>query len=277
MKRVSEFVFAIAGAALLLGAPGAALAQAGSPGYATSGSAGGQVWKNPYGLCWRSGGAWTAANVIAECDPDLVPKPAPRAATPAPVIQAAPVPVAPPPAPIARVVDSDGDGVPDGQDLCPDTPRGVAVGARGCELDSDGDGVLDRADKCPGTRAGARIDAAGCEAAEVMVLKGVNFATNSARLTTGSATILDDAAATLLKRGDMRMEVAGHTDDRGSAERNRDLSQQRAEAVRRYLVSKGVSAASLSARGYGEESPLADNRSESGRAANRRVELRPVP
>ena len=276
MKRIPEFVLflSLAAAALLLGPAGTALAQ---DGYATSGSAGGQIWKNPFGLCWRSGAAWTPANAIAECDPDLVPKPAPRAAPPAPVIPDARAPVAPPPAPIARVVDSDGDGVPDGQDQCPNTPRGAPVNAQGCELDSDGDGVLDRLDRCPGTRTGARIDANGCEVAEVIVLKGVNFATNSARLTPGSTAILDEAAATLLKRGDARTEVAGYTDDRGSAARNVELSQQRAEAVRRYLVSKGVNASNLTARGYGQENPIADNRTESGRSANRRVELRPVP
>jgi len=257
----------------------------------------GTVWKNPYGLCWRTS-QWTPAKAIEECDPDLVRKPAAKPA-PAAAPAAAPVLV---PAP-ARPTDSDGDGVPDNLDRCPNTvagakvdaqgcepdsdgdgvvdrldkcpgtARGAKVNAQGCELDSDGDGVVDRLDKCPGTRSGAKVDASGCEILEAIVLKGVNFATNSATLAGGSAAVLDQAAASLAKRGDVKVEVGGHTDNRGSAARNRVLSQQRAETVMRYLVSKGVNAANLSARGYGQERPIADNATERGRAANRRVEL----
>ena len=266
--------------------------------YATSSVSGGVIWRNPFGLCWRAGTAWAPSKAVAECDPDLVAKPKPAAPAP----RAAP---APPPV-VAAIVDSDGDGVPDDRDKCPGTPRGAKVDANGCELDSDGDGVIDRLDKCPGTprgaavdaegceldsdhdgvvdrldkcpgtRAGAKVDTTGCEIQEVIVLKGVNFATNSARLTGNSTTILDEAAATLVKRGDVKTEVAGHTDNRGSAQRNRTLSQARAEAVMRYLVSKGVNANNLTAKGYGQDNPVADNATESGRAANRRVELRVI-
>jgi OOP family OmpA-OmpF porin len=173
---------------------------------------------------------------------------------------------------VARAADSDNDGVPDTADQCPGTPSGAAVDAVGCELDADRDGVVDRLDRCPGTAAGVPVDAAGC--AQPVVLKGVNFENNSARLTPASFAVLDEAAATLIKRGDVKVEVAGHTDSRGAAKLNQSLSQRRAEAVRAYLVSKGVPEASLSARGYGAEKPIADNRTASGRAANRRVELR---
>ena len=227
----------------------------------------GVIWKNPYGLCWRTS-QWTAAKALAECDPDLVPKPAaaPPRAAPAPAPAPAPVPVPP--------LDADGDGVPDGSDRCPGTPPGAKVNAQGCELDSDGDGVVDRLDKCPGSRPGARVDANGCEIQEVTVLKGVIFATNSATLTPQSMAILDETAATLARNPDVRAEVAGHTDSTGSAARNRALSQQRAESVVRYLVSKGANAANLTARGYGPDQPLADNRTAQGRSQNRRVELR---
>lgn len=205
----------------------------------------GTVWRNAYGECWRTS-QWTPAAALPGCDGALAPSPAPRpAAAPAPV----PVPVpaaAPAPAPV-RVV-----------------------------LDSDGDGVVDRLDRCPGTKPGAKVDANGCEIPEVIALKGVNFATNSATLTPGSSAILDEATAALVKRGDVRVEVAGHTDSRGVPARNVTLSQQRAESVMRYLVSKGVNSANLTARGYGQNSPVADNKTESGRAANRRVELRIV-
>jgi len=220
-------------AALLL-TPAATLAQnVQTDAYATSGPAG-QIWKNPFGLCWRTS-AWTPEKAIAECDPDLVKKPAPRAAAPAPAPAAAPpvvpapaaAPPPPPPAPIAAPVPPPPVVVP--------PPKPVP---------------------------------------EVVVLKGVNFANNSAQLTPGSSATLDQAAAALIRRGDIRAEVAGHTDSRGSPQYNRGLSQQRAEAVMRYLVSKGVNPANLSARGYGQDSPIDDNKTEKGRAANRRVELR---
>ncbi|MGE3162828.1 MAG: OmpA family protein [Burkholderiales bacterium] len=272
--RISTAIAHLAALALL-GLSGPAAAQA-TDAYATDSA--GRIVKSGFGLCWRTS-AWSPEKAIAECDPDLVRKPEP-APTPAPAPAAAPAPapiVVPPataPAAPAPVVDSDGDGVPDTLDRCPNTARGARVDASGCELDSDGDGVVDRLDRCPGTKAGVKVDPNGCEIPEIITLKGVNFATNSANLTPASAAILDEAAATLARRGNVRVEVAGHTDSRGSAARNRVLSQQRAESVMRYLVSKGVDPANLTARGYGPDSPVADNRTESGRAANRRVELR---
>ena len=137
--------------------------------------------------------------------------------------------------------------------------------------DSDRDGVPDARDRCPNTIAGAKVDADGCE---FVTLRGVNFANNSATLTPDSTAVLDQAAAGLLRRGDMKVEVAGHTDNRGTAALNRDLSQRRAEAVRSYLVSKGANGGNLTARGYGPDRPVADNKTANGRAENRRVELR---
>lgn len=264
-------VLPAAAAFVLLGFSGSPAAQGPvNDAYATDSS--GRIVRSGHDLCWRTS-AWTAAKAVAECDPDLLPRPAPKPApaAPAPVVVPAPVPVpaAPPP-----VLDSDGDGVPDNRDNCPNTVRGARVGADGCELDSDGDGVVDRLDRCPGTTRGVKVDKNGCEIPEIISLQGVNFATNSATLTAGSTATLDDAAQTLIKRGDVRVEVAGHTDNTGSAARNRVLSQQRAESVMKYLVSKGVNPANLSARGYGPDSPVADNKTARGRAANRRVELR---
>lgn len=246
-KRSTAAALAVLGLGM---ATGAGAQPASYDGYASS-SASGTVWMNPHGLCWRSG-SWTEQKAIPQCDPDLAPKPTPRAAAPVP----APVVVAPPPPPPA--------------------PKPIVAVAPPVQVDrdSDGDGVVDRLDQCPGTRAGAKVDAVGCEVAEVITLKGVNFATNSARLTPGSTKTLDAAAATLLKRGNVKTEIAGHTDDRGSNARNLTLSQQRAEAVVKYLVSKGVNPANLTARGYGEDRPVADNKTEAGRAENRRVELR---
>ena len=172
------------------------------------------------------------------------------------------------------VADSDGDGVPDDQDACPNTPRGVKVDARGCELDSDGDGVVDSRDRCPGTKAGVRVDVNGCEIRETINLPGVQFELNSDEIKSESFGVLNDAAATLNKHGDLIVEVAGHTDSSGSDSYNLSLSDRRAASVAAYLAGRGVAASRLQSRGYGETQPIADNSTAGGRAMNRRVELR---
>lgn len=185
-------------------------------------------------------------------------------------------------------LDTDGDGVFDGLDRCPGTQAGVKVDADGCPLDADGDGVPDPRDRCPSVAAPGTPD--GCPprastppasqpAAVVaptrLTLDGVNFDKASDRLRPGSLTILDNVAATLKEWGEVKVEVAGHTDSIGPTAFNRRLSQHRAEAVRAYLVGKGVAAGRLIARGYGESEPVADNKTAAGRAKNRRVELIP--
>ena len=139
--------------------------------------------------------------------------------------------------------------------------------------DTDGDGVLNEADACPDTVPGTTVDAAGCELQEVIVLKGVVFASGSDELIGDSAEILDAAAITLLRNPERHIEVGGHTDSQGAAGYNKQLSERRSQAVRQYLIGKGVAADHLSARGYGEERPVADNGTEEGRSLNRRVEL----
>jgi outer membrane protein OmpA-like peptidoglycan-associated protein len=177
-------------------------------------------------------------------------------------------------------VDLDEDGVPNAADKCPNTPAGERVDAVGCTLpkDSDGDGVLDPADKCPATPVGQRVDAIGCPVLftgvqRTLVLEGVNFETGSANLTDQSHNTLDRVAASLKAYPDLRVEIAGYTDSRGSSGVNLRLSQQRADAVRSYLVSQGVNPAQLRSRGYGAASPIASNTTAVGRARNRRVEL----
>ncbi|HET9463054.1 MAG TPA: OmpA family protein [Thiobacillus sp.] len=199
-------------------------------------------------------------------------------------------------------LDSDGDGVADSRDQCPNTPAGAKVNEQGCELDSDGDGVVDSQDKCPTTPVGRKVNADGCEldgdndgvvdgvdkcptvfaktadgcpegVPQKLVLEGVNFDNNQATLTPESFATLDQAAATLKEWGDVRVEVAGHTDSVGKDSYNLGLSQRRAEAVRQYLIEKGVPGNRLLARGYGETRPVADNATEEGRLKNRRVEL----
>ncbi len=173
--------------------------------------------------------------------------------------------------------DTDGDGVLDGADKCPNTPAGTRVDSFGCAPDSDGDGVTDDRDRCPNTVAGSRVDAVGCillfEAGKPLVLQGVNFELNKAVLLPQSLEILDQVAASLVANETVTVEVGGHTDGTGSRANNMRLSDARAKSVRDYLISKGVAAARLTAKGYGPDKPIAENTTATGRLANRRVEL----
>jgi len=178
-------------------------------------------------------------------------------------------------------VDSDHDGVADGIDKCPNTPPRTEVDSAGCQRasDADGDGIDDTKDKCPGTAAGTRVDAAGCpilftEAKTPVVLRGVTFETGRSALKPDSYTILDIVAASLVANPDIKIEIGGHTDATGASATNLRLSQARADAVRAYLASKGVAPERMVAKGYGASQPVAPNTTATGRAQNRRVELR---
>jgi len=186
--------------------------------------------------------------------------------------------------------DGDGDGVVDALDKCPTTPAGRAVNADGCEPDGDGDGVADALDKCPTVPAQTAdgcpppapvfapvvVPAPAAPMPATLVLTGVSFDNDQATLRPDAVAILDRAAATLQQWGTIKVEVAGHTDSWSDDDHNLRLSQRRAEAVRDYLVAKGIAADRLVAKGYGESRPIADNASEAGRALNRRVELVPL-
>lgn len=175
--------------------------------------------------------------------------------------------------------DSDGDGVRDGDDACPSTAAGSLVDRRGCPAtrmssDSDGDGVLNARDRCPGTQRDLQVDETGCVVAQNTALRGVTFEPDSSQLTVRGRQTLDDVASTLNGQESLKVEIAGHTDSVGSEAYNMLLSQQRAEAVRTYLVEKGVADERMSAVGYGELEPLESNETDEGRLANRRVEFR---
>lgn len=181
-------------------------------------------------------------------------------------------------------IDADGDGVVNTADACPDTPPGTAVDGRGCPMppDSDNDGVVDPSDDCPNTVANTRVDSRGCaiifEAGETnLVLDGVTFATGRATLTPDAMTILDRVAESLVNAKDVSVEVQGYTDNTGSRALNVRLSGRRADAVRQYLIQKGVPVTRLTARGYGPDSPIQPNATADGRARNRRVELKRAP
>ncbi len=173
--------------------------------------------------------------------------------------------------PLGCPLDSDGDGVPDYQDKCPGTLPGTKVSADGCPLDSDGDGVIDAKDQCPRTEPGRKVLENGCES---IVLEGVNFETNRSTLTPHAIQVCRSVADTLQRARDLEVELQGHTDSVGAAEYNQRLSQARAEAVRSCLIQNGVAASRLTARGYGEYQPVASNSSAEGRAKNRRTEMK---
>lgn len=190
------------------------------------------------------------------------------------------------PAPVAaapRAVDSDGDGLPDDRDACPTVAASTADGcpppAPVAQTDSDGDGVNDAQDDCPGTLPGLKVDARGCAVeteAQSVVLKGVTFLPGSATLTAEARTVLDGAAVALDGQKNLKVELGGYTDSQGKDATNLALSQRRANAARQYLIDQGIEADRLTAKGYGEASPIADNNTVEGRAENRRVELKVI-
>ncbi|HTG50877.1 MAG TPA: OmpA family protein [Gemmatimonadales bacterium] len=223
--------------------------------------------------------------------------------------------------------DSDGDAIPDGLDRCSETPKGATVDALGCPGDEDGDGVLDGLDRCPRTPTGTSTNATGCPttpgaapqaapqrapppaaprpegaaapgaaaagaaaaaappgnrpaagAAKGHIAPGVipdvAFATGSARLLSQSYVPLDSIAQILKADTTVKIEVGAHTDNTGAPSEAERLTNLQAEAVRTYLVTRGVNFQQVQARGYGSAFPLTTDNTPRGRAANRRVEIK---
>ena len=105
-------------------------------------------------------------------------------------------------------------------------------------------------------------------------MSGIQFETGKATILKKSYPILDEVAKIFLDNQDYIIEVQGHTDNVGNAEANMKLSDKRAHAVRDYIVKKGVDANRITANGYGDTAPIADNKTKAGRAKNRRVEFK---
>ncbi|WP_345972870.1 OmpA family protein [Sulfurimonas diazotrophicus] len=166
-----------------------------------------------------------------------------------------------------KTYDSDGDGVIDDNDQCPNTPRGAKVDAYGCVPDDDRDGVANLYDKCPETPSGFKVDKVGCAATFPF---SVEFATDSAVVTSAHMDEID-AFADYMKSNPYKAEIVGRADDRGTNAYNDVLSKKRAEVVVGLLVGKGIASNRLSAVGKGETDPVATNATAEGRAQNRSV------
>jgi OOP family OmpA-OmpF porin len=178
--------------------------------------------------------------------------------------------------------DNDKDGLNDTVDKCPNDPedKDGFEDDDGCpDTDNDKDGIADLTDKCP-NEAGVPPD--GCPKKYTLVVvtekkielkQTVFFDTNKATIKAVSFGLLDQVALALQDNPKLVVEVQGHTDSQGADAFNLKLSQSRAESVRAYLMRKGVDARRMDPRGYGENVPIADNRTGDGRSQNRRVEF----
>ena len=171
--------------------------------------------------------------------------------------------------------DRDGDGIIDSLDECPDTP-GLAE-FYGCP-DSDGDGVPDHLDECPKTPG--TIANKGCpeilkeeKAILTQAFDDLEFESGRAVIRTSSYPSLDQLAGLLLTRPEWKVKLSGHTDNTGVAEKNMELSKNRAQSVKDYLISKGVKEYHIITEWFGQTQPVADNKTAEGRQKNRRVEM----
>jgi outer membrane protein OmpA-like peptidoglycan-associated protein len=182
--------------------------------------------------------------------------------------------------------DSDGDGVPDGIDQCPNTPKGATVDAKGCPSDDDNDGVPNGIDQCPNTPPGFKVNAQGCpvdvidkenELMDTGMIRAQNvqFDEGKATLLPSSNNTLDVVGLVLKGWPDLKIEIGGHTDNKGNAKKNTKLSQDRADAVKSYLTLKypELKPGNLTTKGYGSSKPLVPNTGEVNMAKNRRVEF----
>lgn len=190
--------------------------------------------------------------------------------------------------------DRDGDGITDPQDRCPDEPedRDRFEDGDGCpDPDNDADSIADGDDLCPldpETVNGVQ-DQDGCpdeklklvrvdaEKGKIELSQKVFFAVGRTRIQRRSFDLLDEVAQALRQNPGLRLLVEGHTDSQGAASTNLRLSQRRADAVRRYLVRQGIDPDRLTAIGFGEDKPIAHNRTRAGRERNRRVEFTILP
>mgnify|MGYP000424526540 CR=1 FL=1 len=168
--------------------------------------------------------------------------------------------------------DSDGDGVKDKDDKCPN----IAGPANGCP-DTDGDGVADIEDKCPniaGKENGCPVQYFEHVAVMQKAQKGLFFNTGSSVIKEESFVVLDRIAKLLNANKKLKLDISGHTDNTGGEDINLKISNERAAAAKAYIESKGIDASRITSKGYGDSKPVADNATEEGRTQNRRVEFK---
>ena len=173
--------------------------------------------------------------------------------------------------------DTDGDGVPDKDDKCPDVAGPAENG--GCPWpDTDGDGVLDKDDLCVNEAGPASNN--GCPEPNDDDQKRLNqyaktilFDTGKATIKFESAEVLNQIINVLKKFPKSRFRIEGYTDSTGKRQKNIELSQNRADAVKIYLIQGGIDQSRLESKGYGPEKPIASNKNKKGRELNRRVEI----
>ena len=142
------------------------------------------------------------------------------------------------------------------------------VAAKAAPKDSDGDGVIDELDKCPDTMRGSKVDTVGCM---TLVNLNVNFDTNKSEIKDIYGTRIHDFAKVMNTDKKLKADIEGHTDAVGSVQYNQKLSERRAASVVKALTDLGVEKSRLKAVGYGESKPIASNETVEGRAENRRV------
>jgi outer membrane protein OmpA-like peptidoglycan-associated protein len=180
--------------------------------------------------------------------------------------------------------DNDGDGIPDVNDDCPNQAEDMDgwQDADGCpDIDNDGDGILDKDDKCPNVAEDidGYEDTDGCPEggspqSMIPVFAYINFKFGTAEISGADPIpILEDVARIMREKPDMKLKITGHTDAIGSDEANMKLSMRRAEAVKDYLVKRGVAADRFTTDGKGESQPVDSNDNDLGRARNRRIEF----
>lgn len=181
--------------------------------------------------------------------------------------------------------DADGDGIADKNDACMSIP-GIKTSdpkTNGCPGDTDGDGIRDDKDACPNEKGAVDKDPKqnGCPKAvrvtdgEIIILQQVQFDTSKATIRKVSDQLLDEVAGVLKEHPEItRIEIQGHTDDRGKPKDNEKLSQDRADAVMAAMVKRGIEAGRMTAKGFGQNVPVADNKTTDGRQKNRRVQFK---
>ena len=174
--------------------------------------------------------------------------------------------------------DKDADGIADKIDKCPDV-AGLAKYSGCPPTDTDKDGVNDEEDKCP-IIAGVKENG-GCPEVKKELVEKVNYAAKKIQFTYAKAVllpssyvVLNEVVEILKQNPDLKLSIEGHSSSDGQYDVNMRLSQQRADNVKKYLISKGIDASRLNSNGFGPNQPLNEGKTEAEKALNRRVELK---